>query len=65
MTTASEMAKRLGITRPTLLRWASSDRVPAFKVGREWKFDEEDVVRSLKITAGNFLQQANSRGRAA
>jgi hypothetical protein len=39
--------------------------VPGFKVGREWKFDEADVVRALKITTGNRLQQASSRGRAA
>jgi excisionase family DNA binding protein len=65
MIDATEMASRLGITRPTLLRWATNNRVAGFKVGREWKFDEGDVVRSFKVTTGNILQQANSRGRAA
>lgn len=65
MINATEMAQRLGIARPTLLKWAAQNRIPAFKVGREWKFDEADVVRALKITNGNALQQASSRGRAA
>ena len=65
MIDATEMAARLGIARPTLLRWATNNRVPGFKVGREWKFDEADVVRVFKVTTGNILQQANSRGRAA
>lgn len=65
MISATEMATRLGIARPTLLRWATGNKIPGFKVGREWKFDEADVVRTLKVTTGNVLQQANSRGRAA
>jgi excisionase family DNA binding protein len=65
MINATEMAKRLGLARSTLLRWAATNRVPAFKVGREWKFDEADVIRALKITNGNALQRASSRGRAA
>jgi excisionase family DNA binding protein len=59
------MAERLGIARATLLRWATNNRVPGFKVGREWKFDEADVIRALKVTKGNGLQQASSRGRGA
>ncbi len=62
---ATEMARILGIARATLLRWVSENRVPGFKVGREWKFDEVDVVRALKVTNGNALQQASLRGRAA
>jgi excisionase family DNA binding protein len=62
---ATEMARVLGIARATLLRWVSENRVPGFKVGREWKFDEVDVVRALKVTNGNALQQASLRGRAA
>lgn len=65
MIDASTMADRLGIRRDTLQRWAQKDRVPAFKVGREWKFDEADVIRALKVTAGNIAQRANSKGRAA
>ena len=65
MTNATEMAQRLGLARPTLLKWAATNRVPGLKVGREWKFDEADVVRALKLTSGNKLQQASSRGRAA
>lgn len=65
MTDATIMAQRLGITRPTLLKWAATNRVPGFKVGREWKFEEADVVRALKITKGNNLQLASSSGRAA
>jgi excisionase family DNA binding protein len=65
MTSATEMAQRLGLARPTLLKWAAQNRVPGFKVGREWKFDEADVIRALKVTHGNRLQQASSRGRAA
>ena len=47
MINATEMAQRLGLARPTLLKWAAQNRVPGFKVGREWKFDEADVVRAL------------------
>jgi len=56
-----EMSQKLGVTKETLERWANSDKVPGFKIGRFWKFDEVDVIRALKLASGNKLQQALGR----
>jgi len=65
MIDATEMAACLKVSKYTVEEWARDSRIPAFKVGRWWRFDEAEVLRALKLS-GNDLSRAISRiGRAA
>ncbi|MFD2839851.1 helix-turn-helix domain-containing protein [Populibacterium corticicola] len=37
-------ARIIGISRPTLMKWVSEGRVPAFKVGSHTRFNRDDVM---------------------
>lgn len=45
------MAAQLGVTKFTIEQWARKSRIPSFKVGRSWKFDEAEVLMALKLSA--------------
>lgn len=38
-----EIAVHLGVSRETIYRWAEKGKIPAHKVGRQWKFKVSDV----------------------
>lgn len=38
-----EIAKHLGVSKETIYRWAEKSKIPAHKVGRQWKFRVSDV----------------------
>lgn len=40
---SKEIASWLGIATRTVCLWAECDEIPAFKVGRQWRFKEDDV----------------------
>ncbi len=54
---SEEIAEKLGVTKQTINYWAKKNRIPGFKVGRYWKFDEAEVLMALKLS-GNKLSQA-------
>jgi excisionase family DNA binding protein len=58
--TASDMALKLGVRKKTIEDWARTARIPAFKVGRSWKFEEDEVFSALKLS-GNDLSRAIGR----
>lgn len=60
MIAAVEMASRLGVAKYTIEDWARTSKVPAFKIGRSWRFDPDEVMRALKLS-GNKLSQAMGR----
>lgn len=60
MISSDEIAEKLGVTRQTINYWAKKNRIPGFKVGRHWKFDEGEVLMALKLS-GNKLSQAMRR----
>lgn len=33
-----EIAKHLGVSKETIYRWVEKGKIPASKVGRQWKF---------------------------
>jgi excisionase family DNA binding protein len=44
----SETAAYMGLSRKTIYAWAEKGAIPAYKVGRVWRFDKielDDVVR--------------------
>jgi len=41
------VAKWLGVSARTICFWAECGEIPAIKVGRQWRFREEDLRRWL------------------
>lgn len=40
-----EIAKHLGVSKETIYRWVEKQKIPAHKVGRQWKFKATEVDR--------------------
>ncbi|MFT6631883.1 MAG: excisionase family DNA binding protein [Bacteriovoracaceae bacterium] len=38
-----EIASHLGVSKETIYRWVEKEKVPAHKVGRQWKFRVSEV----------------------
>ena len=43
-----DIASHLGIKRETLYKWLSEKNIPAHKVGRLWKFRNEEIDEWVK-----------------
>jgi excisionase family DNA binding protein len=48
--TAQEAADYLRVTRATIRRWCQEGKLPAFRIGREWRINKAELD---KITGGN------------
>ena len=64
MLTAKEMQNLLQVDRSTIYRMAEAGRLPAIKVGKQWRFPAEKVDRwfQKQITNARPNQNANSTG---
>jgi excisionase family DNA binding protein len=40
-----EIAHYLGISKETVYRWLDSKKIPAHKIGKQWKFKTTEVDR--------------------
>ncbi|WP_127718235.1 helix-turn-helix domain-containing protein [Halobacteriovorax sp. HLS] len=38
-----EIALHLGVSKETIYRWVEKEKIPAHKVGRQWKFKVSEV----------------------
>ncbi|MBL7556438.1 MAG: helix-turn-helix domain-containing protein [Bdellovibrionaceae bacterium] len=38
-----EIAAHLGISKETIYRWVEREKIPAHRVGRQWKFKASEV----------------------
>lgn len=38
-----EIAQYLGISKETIYRWLDSKKIPAHKIGKQWKFQVSEV----------------------
>jgi len=43
-----DLTKKLHISRPTALKYVKAGIIPAAKIGREWRINEEDLEAFLK-----------------
>jgi len=41
----AEVAKYLRVSQATVLRWCASGKLPAFKIGREWRIPKSELDR--------------------
>ena len=46
--TVAEIAEYLKVRQITIYRWARKGKIPAFKVGTDWRFDR-DAIEKLMI----------------
>lgn len=45
---AREVSGRFGIHAETVRRWARAGKIPAFRAGRAWRFDLDEVEAALR-----------------
>ena len=43
-----EICEYLGVSRDTVFKWIETKNMPAYKMGRQWKFKIEDVDEWVK-----------------
>jgi excisionase family DNA binding protein len=59
---SAEVSNWLGIAQRTVCLWAELAEIPAFKLGHQWRFREDEVDRWLEIvTRASPANQRNDR----
>jgi excisionase family DNA binding protein len=55
-----ELAKFFGVSNQTIWRWCKSGKLPAFKIGSQWKIRQSDINKIInqKITSKKTNNQA-------
>ena len=43
--TAPELAESLKVRRGAIYRWARKGKIPAFKIGGDWRFDKDAIEK--------------------
>ena len=41
--TLPEVAKQLSVAERTVYQWAQQGKIPAFKIGSSWRFNQSDI----------------------
>ena len=58
----NQLAERVGVTPRTIESWMRLGHVPYIKIGRSVRFDEEDVLKSLKRRHGRNMDPYDIHG---
>ena len=58
----NQLAKRVGVTSRTIESWMRLGYVPYIKIGRSVRFDEGDVLKSLKRRHGRNMDTYDIHG---
>jgi excisionase family DNA binding protein len=59
--TAEEVAKFLGIHRETVYLYAKKGKIPAFKIGYNWRFKKESIDKWMEEKENsNFKKKSDS-----
>ena len=48
MYTSKDVQEKLNVSRITVLRMVDRGEIPAYKVRRDWRFEEKDIEEYLK-----------------
>jgi excisionase family DNA binding protein len=43
--TADELCSRLSLTRDTLYDWTKRKKTPAYRIGKEWRFEPAEILK--------------------
>ena len=57
-----EIAAHLGVSRESIYRWAEHGKMPAHKVGRQWKFWVNEVNEWVRAGKAENLSSLVNRG---
>ncbi len=57
-----EMSTHLGISRDTVYKWIDRKGMPAYRVGRLWKFKKDEVDEWVRSVGGEERSQASDPG---
>jgi excisionase family DNA binding protein len=63
--TARQVQLMLGVDRSTIYRMAEDGRIPAIKVGRQWRFPADRISDLLRIEAGAPIPRSAAGGPPA
>lgn len=50
-----EIAKHLGVSKETIYRWVEKQKIPAHKVGRQWKFKATEVDKWIESGGAEII----------
>jgi excisionase family DNA binding protein len=62
--TAEELAQLLRVNRTTIYRLLKTGDIPAFRVGKEWRFKREEVERWIAASGGVLIPTEQSPERS-
>jgi excisionase family DNA binding protein len=54
----------LGVSRETLYKYVSEEKIPAFKLGNRWKFKKTMLDRWMERQSARYEQRPSRRPRA-
>lgn len=57
-----EIAQYLGISKETVYRWLDSKKIPAHKIGKQWKFQLLEIETWVKTGGASSSQMERSNG---
>jgi excisionase family DNA binding protein len=52
--TAKEVGHYLKLTESTIYKLAASGEIPGFRVGKSWRFDMEEIIKSINSAKQNI-----------
>jgi len=63
--TVAEVAESLNVGRATIYRMARKGKIPAFKVGDDWRFDRDAIEKLMIDRTSEVLKKGGAAVRAA
>jgi excisionase family DNA binding protein len=57
-----EASEYLGVSRETLYKYVSAEKVPAFKLGNRWKFKKTLLDRWIEVQVTQSVQRPARKG---
>lgn len=54
-----EVTQYLGISKETVYRWLETKKIPAHKIGKQWKFQISEINSWIKSGKASLEDQSN------
>ena len=55
--TVTELAEYLKVQRITIYRWVRKGKIPAFKIGTDWRFDRDAIEKLVTDRTGEVMNK--------